>query len=51
MTQQELFKQHKIKCKNCTLKDKCDGIHLTINNTTKCERGEVNESNNNTIHK
>lgn len=50
MTKKELFKRHEIKCKNCTLKD-CDGIHLTINNTTKCEEGELNESNNNTIHK
>jgi hypothetical protein len=49
MTQKELYDKHKIKCKNCTLKN-CDGIHLTINNTTKCERGEYNESDNNTIH-
>lgn len=51
MTQKELFEKHQQKCKNCTLENECDGIHLTIKNTTKCERGEVNESNSNTIHK
>ncbi len=51
MTQKELFERHQKKCKNCTLKNKCEGIHITIKNTTICEAGEEkNESNNNTIY-
>lgn len=40
MTILELFEKHRKKCKDCELKDDCDGIHITINNTTKCEKGE-----------
>lgn len=40
MTKAELFEKHHEKCKDCELKDTCDGIYITINNTTKCEKGE-----------
>ena len=40
MTRKELFERHEEKCKSCSNKN-CDGIHLTINNTTKCEEGEI----------
>ena len=45
MTQKELFERHKQKCKNCNLKDECDGIHLTIKNTTICEKFESEKEN------
>ena len=41
MTKQELFERHKTMCEYCNIK-KCDGIHITINNTTTCEYGEMN---------
>lgn len=38
MTIEQLFKEHvKTVCKDCTIKD-CDGIHITTDNKTKCER-------------
>lgn len=40
MTKNELFQKHLEKCKDCNMKEDCDGIYITINNTTKCENGE-----------
>jgi len=40
MTRKDLFERHKTMCEHCTNKN-CDGIHLTINNTTVCEQGEM----------
>lgn len=46
MTQEELYKKHKdLKCKNCTLKKEnctlnCE-IHISIDNTTICQEGEL----------
>lgn len=39
-TTQELMKEHvQEKCRYCTKKD-CDGIHVTVDNKTRCERDE-----------
>lgn len=42
MTKKELFERHNTMCKYCDKAD-CDGIHLTIKNTTVCEKGEMKE--------
>lgn len=39
-TTQELIQEHvQEKCRYCT-KEKCDGIRVTVNNETKCEKDE-----------
>ena len=39
MTTQELIKKHiEEKCKECT--NVCDGIHITVEGKTKCDRDE-----------
>lgn len=44
MTQKELYERHKTMCENCNMQNYCDGIHITINNTTICEQGEMKEA-------
>lgn len=40
MTLEELIKEHlRDKCKYCNLKE-CDGIHITIDKKTRCNRDE-----------
>lgn len=40
MSGQDLIKQHKQdKCSNCKIKN-CNGIHITIDRKTKCDRDE-----------
>lgn len=39
MTTQELIKKHiEEKCKECT--NVCDGIHITRDNKTRCDKNE-----------
>lgn len=40
MSNQDLIKKHvKDKCKYCDIKE-CDGIHITIDRKTRCDRDE-----------
>lgn len=40
MSNAELIKEHlEDKCKYCNIKD-CEGIHITIDRKTKCDRDE-----------
>lgn len=40
-TTQELIQEHvQEKCRYCT-KENCDGIHVTIDKKTRCEKDEV----------
>lgn len=41
MTNEELIKEHlEDKCKYCNIKD-CDGIHITIDHKTRCNKDEL----------
>lgn len=40
MSNAELIQEHlENKCKHCNIKD-CEGIHITIDRKTKCDRDE-----------
>lgn len=41
MTVKDIINNHHKKCEDCDLKDNCEGVHVTINGTSKCERGEL----------
>lgn len=47
MTNEELIKEHlENKCKYCDIKD-CDGIHITIDHKTRCNKDELHSKWNN----